>query len=94
MSREFNRHGILRFGKNIQSLNKCHCIDITVTQTKDSDPAFGATVYEIIEAAVAEYNYPVCYDFPVSHDKENYAIKNGMAYALEVTAKKVSLKEV
>jgi muramoyltetrapeptide carboxypeptidase len=64
------------------------------TQTKDSDPAFGATVYEIIEAAVAAYNYPVCYDFPVSHDKENYAIKHGMEYALEVTAKKVSLKEV
>ena len=64
------------------------------TQTKDSDPAFGATVYEIIEAAVAEYNYPVCYDFPVSHDKENYAIKHGMEYALEVTAKKVILKEV
>ncbi len=64
------------------------------TQTKDSDPAFGASVYEIIEAAVAAYNYPVCYDFPVSHDKENYAIKHGMEYALEVTAKKVSLKEV
>jgi muramoyltetrapeptide carboxypeptidase len=64
------------------------------TQTKDSDPAFGATVYEIIEAAVTEYNYPVCYDFPVSHDKENYAIKHGMEYALEVTAKKVILKEV
>jgi len=64
------------------------------TQTKDSDPAFGATVYEIIEAAVAAYNYPVCYDFPISHDKENYAIKHGMEYALEVTAKKVSLKEV
>ncbi len=64
------------------------------TQTKDSDPAFGATVYQIIEAAVAAYNYPVCYDFPVSHEKENYAIKHGMEYALEVTAKKVSLKEV
>ena len=64
------------------------------TQTKDSDPAFGATVYEIIEAAVAAYNYPVCYDFPISHDKENYAIKHGMEYALEVTAKKVSLKEI
>jgi muramoyltetrapeptide carboxypeptidase len=64
------------------------------TQTKDSDPAFGATVYEIIEAAVTAYNYPVCYDFPVSHDKENYAIKHGMEYTLEVTAKKVSLKEV
>ena len=64
------------------------------TQTKDSDPAFGATAYEIIEAAVAGYHYPVCYDFPVSHDKENYALKHGMQYELEVTPKKVSLKEV
>ena len=64
------------------------------TQTKDSDPAFGATAYEIIQAAVAEYNYPVCYDFPVSHDKENFALKHGIEYALEVTAKKVNLKEV
>ncbi|MFM1970434.1 MAG: hypothetical protein RL731_256 [Bacteroidota bacterium] len=64
------------------------------TQTKDSDPAFGASVYEIIEAAVAAYNYPVCYDFPVSHDKENYALKHGANYTLQVTAKKVNLKEV
>ena len=64
------------------------------TQTKDSDPAFGSTVFEIIQAAVAEYNYPVCYDFPVSHDKENFALKHGIEYALEVTAKKVNLKEV
>jgi muramoyltetrapeptide carboxypeptidase len=64
------------------------------TQTKDSDPAFGATVYEIIENAVAEYSYPVCYDFPVSHDKENYAIKHGANYILQVTAKKVSVQEM
>lgn len=64
------------------------------TQTKDSDPAFGATVYEIIEAAVAAYKYPVCFDFPVSHDKENYALKHGAVYTLQVTAKKVSLQEL
>ena len=64
------------------------------TQTKDSDPAFGATVYNIIENAVATYNYPVCYDFPVSHDKENYALKHGAHYTLQVTAKKVSLREL
>ena len=64
------------------------------TQTKDSDPAFGASVYEIIQSAVAEYSYPVCYDFPVSHDKENYAIKHGADYTLQVTAKKVSVQEV
>ena len=63
------------------------------TQTKDSDPAFGASVYEIIQSAVAEYSYPVCYDFPVSHDKENYAIKHGADYTLQVTAKKVSIQE-
>ena len=64
------------------------------TQTKDSDPAFGASVYEIIEAAVSDYKYPVCYDFPVSHDKENYALKHGANYTLQVTAKKVSLQEM
>ena len=64
------------------------------TQTKDSNPAFGASVYEIIQSAVAEYSYPVCYDFPVSHDKENYAIKHGADYTLQVTAKKVSVQEV
>jgi muramoyltetrapeptide carboxypeptidase len=64
------------------------------TQTKDSDPAFGATVYEIIQSAVAEYSYPVCYDFPVSHDKENYAIKHGAHYTLQVSAKKVSVQEL
>ncbi len=64
------------------------------TQTKDSDPAFGASVYEIIQSAVAEYSYPVCYDFPVSHDKENYAIKHGADYTLQVTAKKISVQEV
>ena len=64
------------------------------TQTKDSDPAFGASVYEIIENAVAAYNYPVCYDFPVSHDKENYTLKHGANYTLQVTAKKVSLQEL
>jgi muramoyltetrapeptide carboxypeptidase len=64
------------------------------TQTKDSDPSFGASVNEIIQSAVAEYSYPVCYDFPVSHDKENYAIKHGADYTLQVTDKKVSVQEV
>jgi muramoyltetrapeptide carboxypeptidase len=36
----------------------------------------------------------VCYDFPVSHDKENYAIKHGADYTLQVTDKKVSVQEV
>src|SRR6476661_1869989 len=41
------------------------------TDMKDTERPFGQTAYEIIRDAVAEYEYPVCFDFPVSHEKEN-----------------------
>ncbi len=34
------------------------------------------TVEEIIHELVQEYDYPVCFNFPVSHGKENYALKS------------------
>ena len=30
---------------------------------------------DIINDLVKEYDYPICYNFPVSHDKENFALK-------------------
>lgn len=63
------------------------------TDMKDTDRPFGKTVQETIAAIVAEYNYPVCFDFSVSHGKENYALKVGVAYELKVTGKTVQLKE-
>ncbi|KAK6031625.1 LD-carboxypeptidase [Ostertagia ostertagi] len=44
----------------------------------DTERPFGKTVYEIVQDIVKEYDYPVCYNFPVSHSKENYALKVGM----------------
>ncbi len=32
---------------------------------------------EIIHDIVKEYDYPICFGFPVSHDKEDYALKVG-----------------
>ncbi len=61
---------------------------------KDTTRPFGKTVYEVINDIIAEYNYPVCYNFPVSHEKENYALKVGGTYKLIVTNKKVSLTEL
>lgn len=61
---------------------------------KDTTTPFGKTVYEVIQEAVAEYQFPVCYQFPVSHEKENVALKIGVKYKLNVSASKVSLKEV
>lgn len=54
------------------------------TDCKDTERPFGRTAYEIIKDAVAEYDYPVCFDFPVSHTERNYALKVGATYELRV----------
>jgi muramoyltetrapeptide carboxypeptidase len=61
--------------------------------TKDTDRPFGKTAEEVIRDIVKEYDYPVCFNFPVSHEKENYALKVGVKYSFEVGAG-VSLKEI
>jgi muramoyltetrapeptide carboxypeptidase len=63
------------------------------TDMKDTERPFGKTVYQIIHDVVKEYNYPVCFNFPVSHEKENYALKIGVGYKLKVTKSKVTLEE-
>jgi len=63
------------------------------TDTKDTDRPFGKTVYEVIQEITAEYNYPVAYGFPVSHGKENYALKVGVTYTLNVGKSKTRLLE-
>ncbi|HTL09610.1 MAG TPA: LD-carboxypeptidase [Chitinophagaceae bacterium] len=63
------------------------------TEMTDTERPFGKTVYEIIEDIVAEYDYPVCYNFPVSHQKENYAVKVGVGHKLKVGKNKVTLEE-
>jgi muramoyltetrapeptide carboxypeptidase len=59
----------------------------------DTERPFGKTAYEIIQDIVKEYDYPVCYNFPVSHSKENYALKVGVGYKLKVGKNKVVLEE-
>lgn len=54
------------------------------TDMKDTTIPFGQTIYEILQHHVKDYDYPVCYDFPVSHEKENYALKVGVKHRLSV----------
>lgn len=63
------------------------------TDMKDTERPFGKKVYELIYDVVKEYDYPVCFGFPVSHDKENYALKIGAGYKLKVGKMKVLLEE-
>lgn len=60
---------------------------------KDTTIPFGKTVEEAIKDLVKYYNYPVCFRFPVSHEKENFALKVGVKYKLIVEKKSVQLKE-
>jgi len=63
------------------------------TDMKDTERPFGKPIYEIIHDVIKEYDYPVCFNFPVSHDKENYALKIGAGYKLKVGKSKVLLEE-
>lgn len=49
-----------------------------------SDNPFGKTAKEIIADAVAEYDFPVCYDFPAGHTNDNWALILGRKVRLEV----------
>ncbi|MEY3541348.1 MAG: hypothetical protein RLZZ204_160 [Bacteroidota bacterium] len=61
------------------------------SQKKDTERPFGKELYQIINDITLEYKYPVCYGFPISHDKENVAIAIGSIYKLEITEDLVSL---
>ena len=63
------------------------------SEIKDTERAFGENVYEAIRDILQPYSYPVCFGFPVSHEKENYALKVGVRYALKVGKKNVQLSE-
>ena len=64
------------------------------TDNKDTERPFGKNVYEIIYEQVKEYNYPICFGFPVSHEKENLALKIGGTYELSVKETTVCLREI
>ncbi len=63
------------------------------TDIKDMERPFGQTAYEIIHDIIKEYDYPVCFGFPVSHSDENYALKTGVGYKLKITKSRVLLEE-
>lgn len=52
---------------------------------------FGKTEHEIIAEHVAEYDFPVCYNFPVGHTADNWAMPVGRKASLSVQ-EKVSLQ--
>ena len=60
------RSGVL---KNISGL-----IVGEFSKIKDNKPKFGKNIYQLINQFLIEYKYPVCFNFPVGHIKNNTPI--------------------
>jgi muramoyltetrapeptide carboxypeptidase len=63
---------------------------------KPDDPGeeFGRTLQEIVLEKVKGYKYPVCFDFPVGHQRANFALKCGIKHKLDVGNSEILLREV
>lgn len=55
---------------------------------------FGKTIVDIVLEKTSGYHYPVCFDFPVGHQKNNYALKCGIKHNLEIKKDSVRLTEI
>ena len=53
-------------------------------KTDDPGEEFGHSFQDIIFSKVREFNYPVCFQFPVGHQKDNFALRHGMWHSLNV----------
>ena len=60
----------------------------------DEGEAFGRTVMDIVLNLVKEYNYPVCFCFPVGHQRANFALKCGVRHQLVVHESEVYMREL
>jgi muramoyltetrapeptide carboxypeptidase len=56
--------------------------------------AFGKTLEEIVLEKVKAFTYPVCFDFPVGHQKNNFAVKCGVKHQLSIQFDKCILYEL
>jgi muramoyltetrapeptide carboxypeptidase len=63
------------------------------TDIKDTERPFGKTIEGIILEFFKERKIPICFDFPIGHQPQNFAIKLGIEYDFKVSASGVSLTE-
>ncbi len=63
------------------------------TKKDDEGDEFGKTLAEIVLEKVNGFHYPVCFDFPAGHQKNNVALKCGIKHKLIVTTQACTLKE-
>lgn len=60
----------------------------------DEGEEFGKTLEEIVLEKLKGLHYPVCFGFPVGHQKNNFALKCGARHRLIINSTNCLLKEI
>ncbi|HWB25419.1 MAG TPA: LD-carboxypeptidase [Chitinophagaceae bacterium] len=64
------------------------------TEMKDTVIPFGEDIYNVISSKLTDYNYPVCFGFPVGHTDNNYPLVHGAIHSLYVEEDKVTVAKL
>jgi muramoyltetrapeptide carboxypeptidase len=82
---------LYRLDRMLWSLNRANKLKLLnglvvggMTDIPDSKRSFGKNAYEIIHEHVSGYDYPVCYNFPAGHQKDNRALMLGSKVSLNI----------
>lgn len=51
------------------------------------------TLYQSIASVIEEYDFPVCYDFPIGHTSDNYPVIMGKNADLEISKTKIIFQQ-
>ncbi len=63
-----------------------------MSNMQDNETPFGLTANQIISNAVKDYNYPVIFDFPAGHARQNEPLILGARVNMDVNKEKSELK--
>lgn len=92
---QYNIDRMMRQLKRSGKLEKLNGLIFGIfVDTKDTERPFGLPLQEMLWDIIKEYDYPVCFDFPVSHSDKNYAFKMGVPHRLKVSESKTTLTEL
>ncbi|OFX60627.1 MAG: hypothetical protein A2046_05000 [Bacteroidetes bacterium GWA2_30_7] len=63
-----------------------------MSDMKEGNTLYGKTANEIIQDAVKDYGYPVCFNFPAGHGDENFPLVMGRKMKVEVGRENVEVR--
>ncbi|MEO8821037.1 MAG: LD-carboxypeptidase [Ginsengibacter sp.] len=88
--------GMLWNLKRSKRLDRLKGLIVGEFRIKPDDPGedFGKSLREMVMEKVEKFNYPVCFDFPVGHVKENYALKCGVNHQLIISESGTILQQI